>query len=65
MSTILSVYNSKIRPRKQNLKKAKIDEIESCVDISAITGKNLTELKKLLEERFYGISKIIYGKLLL
>jgi hypothetical protein len=32
----------------------KIDEIESCVDISAITGKNLTELKKLLEERFYG-----------
>jgi len=32
----------------------KIDEVENCLDISAFTGKNLTELKKLLQERFYG-----------
>jgi hypothetical protein len=34
----------------------KIDEVENCLDISALTGKNLTELKKLLEHRFYGES---------
>ena len=32
----------------------KIDEIENCLDISALTGKNLIELKQLLQERFYG-----------
>jgi len=32
----------------------KIDEVESCLDISALTGKNLTELKQLLQKRFYG-----------
>ena len=32
----------------------KIDEVESCLNISALTGKNLTELKQLLQERFYG-----------
>ena len=32
----------------------KIDEVENCLDISALTGKNLTELKKILEKRFYG-----------
>ena len=34
----------------------KIDEVESCLDISALTGKNLTGLKKILEKRFYGES---------
>ena len=34
----------------------KIDEVENCIDISALTGKNLTELKKILEQRFYGES---------
>ena len=34
----------------------KIDEVENCLDISALTGKNLTELKKILEQRFYGES---------
>lgn len=46
-----SIDDKKLLHIMNNLK---IDEIESCVDISAITGKNLTELKKLLEERFYG-----------
>ena len=32
----------------------KIDEVENCLDISALTGKNLTNLKQLLQERFYG-----------
>ena len=31
----------------------KIDEVENCMDISAQTRKNLPELKKLLEGRFY------------
>ena len=31
----------------------KIDELENCLDISAQTKKNLPELKKLLEGRFY------------
>ena len=35
----------------------KIDEVENCLDISALTGKNLIELKKLLHERFFGESK--------
>ena len=32
----------------------KIDEVESCLDVSALTGKNLKELKEKLQERFYG-----------
>ena len=32
----------------------KIDEIENCLDISALTGKNLDELKQKLQERLYG-----------
>ena len=36
----------------------KIDEVENCLDISALTGKNLTELKQILQERFYGESKM-------
>ena len=32
----------------------KIDEVENCLDVSALTGKNLVELKQLLQERFYG-----------
>ena len=31
----------------------KIDEVESCLDVSALTGKNLKELKEKLQERFY------------
>ena len=32
----------------------KIDEVENCLDVSALTGKNLKELKEKLQERFYG-----------
>ena len=32
----------------------KIDEVENCLDVSALTGKNLTDLKQILQERFYG-----------
>ena len=32
----------------------KIDEVENCLDISALTGKNLTELKQILQQRFFG-----------
>ena len=32
----------------------KIDEVENCLDVSALTGKNLTDLKQMLQERFYG-----------
>ena len=38
-------------PKVNNLK---IEEVENCLDISALTGKNLVELKQLLQERFYG-----------
>ena len=32
----------------------KIDDVENCLDVSALTGKNLTDLKQILQERFYG-----------
>ena len=32
----------------------KIDEIENCLDISALTGKNLVELKQKLQEKLFG-----------
>ena len=32
----------------------KIDEFENCLDVSALTGKNLIDLKQKLQERFYG-----------
>ena len=46
-----SVDNKKLLHIMNNLK---IDDVENCLDISALTGKNLTELKQLLQERFYG-----------
>jgi GTP-binding protein HflX len=48
-----SIDDKKLLHIMNNLK---IDEVENCLDISALTGKNLTELKKLLEHRFYGES---------
>jgi len=48
-----SIDDNKLLHIMNNLK---IDEVENCLDISALTGKNLTELKKLLEQRFYGKS---------
>ena len=48
-----SVDDKKLLHIMNNLK---IDEVESCLDISALTGKNLTELKKILEKRFFGES---------
>ena len=45
-----SLENNKLLHIMNNLK---IDELENCVDISAQTGKNLPELKKMLEGRFY------------
>ncbi len=46
-----SMDDKKILHIMNNLK---IDEVENCLDISALTGKNLVELKQLLQERFYG-----------
>jgi len=46
-----SIDNKKLLHVINNLK---IDEAENCLDISALTGKNLTELKQLLQQRFYG-----------
>jgi len=48
-----SIDDKKLLHIMNNLK---IDEVENCLDISALTGKNLTELKKILEQRFYGES---------
>ena len=48
-----SIDDKKLLHKMNNLK---IDEVENCLDISALTGKNLTELKKILEQRFYGES---------
>jgi len=48
-----SIDDKKLLHKMNNLK---IDEVENCLDISALTGKNLTELKKILEQRFYGDS---------
>ena len=51
------VLNSKIKEYKivhLTMYGEKIDEVENCLDISALTGKNLTNLKQLLQERFYG-----------
>jgi len=48
-----SIDDNKLLHIMNNLK---IDEVENCLDISALTGKNLTELKKILEQRFYGES---------
>ena len=48
-----SIDDKKLLHIMNNLK---IDEVENCLDISALTGKNLTELKKILEHRFYGES---------
>ena len=48
-----SIDDKKLLHIMNNLK---IDEVENCLDISALTGKNLTELKKILEQRFYGDS---------
>ena len=36
------------------MKNLKIEEVENCLDISALTGKNLVEQKQLLQERLYG-----------
>jgi GTP-binding protein HflX len=46
-----SMDDKKILHIMNNLK---IEEVENCLDISALTGKNLVELKQLLQERFYG-----------
>jgi len=46
-----SMDDKKILHVMNNLK---IEEVENCLDISALTGKNLVELKQLLRERFYG-----------
>ena len=46
-----TIEDKKILHIMNNLK---IDEIENCLDISAITGKNLDELKQLLQERLFG-----------
>jgi hypothetical protein len=46
-----SMDDKKILHIMNNLK---IDEIENCLDISALTGKNLIELKQLLQERLFG-----------
>ena len=46
-----SMDDKKILHIMNNLK---IEEVENCLDISALTGKNLVELKQLLRERFYG-----------
>ena len=48
-----SIDDKKLLHIMNNLK---IDEVENCLDISALTGKNLTELKKILEKRFFGES---------
>ena len=46
-----SIDDKKLLHVMNNLK---IDEVESCLDVSALTGKNLKELKEKLQERFYG-----------
>ena len=46
-----SIDDKKILHIMNNLK---IEEVENCLDISALTGKNLVELKQLLQERLYG-----------
>jgi GTP-binding protein HflX len=46
-----SMDDKKILHIMNNLK---IEEVENCLDISALTGKNLVELKQLLQERLYG-----------
>ena len=51
MGLFLNLLIQKILHIMNNLK---IDEIENCLDISALTGKNLIELKQLLQEKLYG-----------
>ena len=46
-----SIDDKKLLHVMNNLK---IDEVENCLDVSALTGKNLTDLKQMLQERFYG-----------
>ena len=46
-----SIDDKKLLHVMNNLK---IDEVENCLDVSALTGKNLTDLKQILQERFYG-----------
>ncbi len=46
-----SIDDKKILHIMNNLK---IEEVENCLDISALTGKNLTDLKQKLQEKFYG-----------
>ena len=46
-----SIDDKKLLHIMNNLK---IDEVENCLDISALTGKNLTELKHILQQRFFG-----------
>ena len=46
-----SIDDKKLLHIMNNLK---IDEFENCLDVSALTGKNLIDLKQKLQERFYG-----------